>query len=173
MHSYEKGRAGVGLVSTVWVTGTEPAHSAITSHSLQVPPCNALLYLGYNGAAGVALEDRSGLRSTTFLHLVVFSIQGFDRESLGLVSSFGDWFMLGTRTLHEGGVMICWLGRLGHYVGASDHAIFCFPCDVCFGCVLRHLIVTLQLHLHLHDYIEVVMHCNDSFSSPVRLLCVH
>ena len=36
VHLYGKGRAGVGLVSAVWVTGTEPAHSAITSHSLQL-----------------------------------------------------------------------------------------------------------------------------------------
>ena len=36
MHLYGKGRAGVGLVSAVWVTGTELAHSAIASHSLQL-----------------------------------------------------------------------------------------------------------------------------------------
>ena len=62
----------------------------------------------------------------TFLHAVVFSIQGFDLESLGLVLLFGDLFMLKTRTLHKGGVMIRWLGRLGRCVGASDHAIFVF-----------------------------------------------
>ena len=38
------------------------------------PPCNALTYLGYDGAAGIALEDCSRLRSMTFLHSVVFSI---------------------------------------------------------------------------------------------------
>ena len=36
VHSYGKGRAGVGLVSAFWVMGTEPAHSAIASHSLQL-----------------------------------------------------------------------------------------------------------------------------------------
>ena len=56
-------------------------------------------------------------------------------------------------------------------MGTSDHAISCFPCGICFGCVLRHLIVILNLHLH--DYIEVVTLCNDSFSSLVRLPCVH
>ena len=39
VHSYGKGRAGVGLVSAVWVMGTEPAHSAFASHSLQL--CHA------------------------------------------------------------------------------------------------------------------------------------
>ena len=63
----------------------------------------------------------------TFLHSVVFSIQGFNQESLGLVLLFGDLFVLGTRTLRKGGVMIRWLGRLGRCVGASDHAIFVFP----------------------------------------------
>ena len=62
----------------------------------------------------------------TFLHSVVFSIQGFDQESLGLVFFFGDLFVLGTRTLRKGGVMIHWLGRLGRCVGASNHAIFVF-----------------------------------------------
>ena len=69
--------------------------------------------------------------------------------------------------------MIRWLGRLGRCVGASDHAIFCFLYGVCLGCVLGHFIVTLQLHLHSHDYIAVVMCCNDSFSSLVRLSCIH
>ena len=36
VHSYGKGRASVELVSAVWVTGTEPAHLAIASHSLQL-----------------------------------------------------------------------------------------------------------------------------------------
>ena len=31
-----KGRAGVGLVSAIWVTGTEPAHLAVASHNLQL-----------------------------------------------------------------------------------------------------------------------------------------
>ena len=79
----------------------------------------------------------------TFLHSVVLSIQGFDQESLGLVFVYGDLLVLGTCTLRKGGVMIRWLGRLGRCVGASDHGIFCFPCDVCFGCVLGHFIVTL------------------------------
>ena len=62
----------------------------------------------------------------TFLHSVVLSIQGFHQESSGLVLVFGDLFVLGMRTLHKGGVMIRWLGRLGRCVGASDHAIFVF-----------------------------------------------
>ena len=41
-----------------------------------------------------------------FLHSVVFSIQGFDQESSGLVLLFGDLFVLGTRTLRKGEVMI-------------------------------------------------------------------
>ena len=45
-------------------------------------------------------------------------------------------------------MIICWLGRLGRCVGASDHASFCLPCGVCFGCVLGDFIVILQLHLH-------------------------
>ena len=36
VHSYGKGRAGDGPVSAVWVTRTEPAHSVIASHSLQL-----------------------------------------------------------------------------------------------------------------------------------------
>ena len=53
------------------------------------PPCDALTYLGYDGAAGVALDDCSRLRSKTFLHFVVSSIQGFNQESLGLVLLLG------------------------------------------------------------------------------------
>ena len=36
VHLYGKGRVGVGLISAIWVMGTEPAHSAIASHSLQL-----------------------------------------------------------------------------------------------------------------------------------------
>ena len=36
VHSYGKGRAGDGLVSTTWVTGTEPAIVAIAGHRLQL-----------------------------------------------------------------------------------------------------------------------------------------
>ena len=46
VHSYGKDRASVGLVSAVWVTRTEPAHSAIGSHKLQLrhaTPYGALL----------------------------------------------------------------------------------------------------------------------------------
>ena len=63
-----------------------------------------------------------------------------------------------------------WLKQIS---GVKDHASFCFPCAVCFGWVLGHFIVTLQFHLHWHDYNEVVMRCNHSFSSLVRLSCVH
>ena len=36
VHLYRKGRAGDGLVSTVWVIGTELAHSAVAGHRLQL-----------------------------------------------------------------------------------------------------------------------------------------
>ena len=71
-------------------------------------------------------------------------------------------------TNHQVYTLIRWLGRLGRCVGANDHAIFCFPYGVCFGCVLGHLIVTLQLHLYSHDYIAVVMY----LMIPSRLLSV-
>ena len=90
-----------------------------------------------------------------------------------MVFFFVDLFVLGTRTLRKGGVMIRWLDRLGRCVGASDHARFCLPYGVCFGCILGHFIVPLQLHFRLHDYNEIVTSCNHSFSSPVRLSCVH
>ena len=45
VHSYGMGRAGVGLVSAVWVTGTEPAHSAVASHSLQLRHATPFLYV--------------------------------------------------------------------------------------------------------------------------------
>ena len=34
VHSYGKGRAGVGLVYAILVAGTEPAHLAVVSHRL-------------------------------------------------------------------------------------------------------------------------------------------
>ena len=36
VHLHGKGRAGVGLVTVVWVMGTELAHSAVASQSLQL-----------------------------------------------------------------------------------------------------------------------------------------
>ena len=42
VHLYGKGRASVGLISTGWVLGTEPAHSAFMSHKLQL--CHATPY---------------------------------------------------------------------------------------------------------------------------------
>ena len=36
VHLYGKGRASVGLISTIWITGTEPAHLAIARHRLQL-----------------------------------------------------------------------------------------------------------------------------------------
>ena len=54
--------------------------------------------------------------------------------------------MLGTRTLRKGGVMIRWLGHLGRYVGASDHATFCFSlwCLLWLrsGAFIGHIIIT-------------------------------
>ena len=63
----------------------------------------------------------------TFLHSVVFSIQGFDRESSSLVLLFGDLFVLRTCTLHKGGVMIHWLGRLCTVWGPAIMPSFVFP----------------------------------------------
>ena len=61
VQSYEKGRAGVGLATAVWLTGTELAHSAIAGHSLQLRHATPFLYVkGYDGATGVALGDGSG-----------------------------------------------------------------------------------------------------------------
>ena len=71
-----------------------------------------------------------------FFIQICSSIQGFTWESLGLVLVFGDLFVLGTRTLRKGGVMIRWLGHLGRCVGASYHANFYCGCAVCSGCVL-------------------------------------
>ena len=36
VHSCGMGRVGDGLVTAVWVTGAEPAHSAVASYSLQL-----------------------------------------------------------------------------------------------------------------------------------------
>ena len=61
VYSYGMGRASVGLVSAVWVTGTELAHSAVAGHKLQLHHATPFLYVkGYDGAAGVALGDSSG-----------------------------------------------------------------------------------------------------------------
>ena len=61
VQSYGKGRAGVGLVTAVWVTGTELAHSAVAGYRLQLRHATPFLYVkGYDGAAGVALGDSSG-----------------------------------------------------------------------------------------------------------------
>ena len=42
VHSYRKGRACVGLITAIWVMGTEPAHLAIVSHRLQL--CHGMHY---------------------------------------------------------------------------------------------------------------------------------
>ena len=52
VHLYEKGRAGVGLVTAGWVMGTEPALLAVTGHRLQLchatpltqAPCDNCVY---------------------------------------------------------------------------------------------------------------------------------
>ena len=41
-HSYGKGRIGVGLVTAIWVMGTDPIHLTIASHKLQL--CHATPY---------------------------------------------------------------------------------------------------------------------------------
>ena len=73
-----------------------------------------------------------------------------------MILVFGDLFVLGTRTLRKGGVMIRWLGRLGRCVGASYHASFWCVCVICSGRVLGHLIVIMNVHLHLHDIVVVM-----------------
>ena len=61
VQSYGKGRAGVGLATAIWVTGTELAHSAVAGYRLQLRHATPFLYVkGYDGAAGVALGDSSG-----------------------------------------------------------------------------------------------------------------
>ena len=79
--------------------------------------------------------------------------------------------MLGTRTLRKGGVMMHWLGRLGRCVGTSYHASFWSVCVVCSGCVLGHLIVNNDVHLHFplyyHDVVVVM-----SFNFHLCLLYV-
>ena len=55
-----------------------------------------------------------------FLHLGVFSIQGVDRESLGLVSFFEDLFVLGTCTLHKGGSDDTLVGPFGTLCGGQQ-----------------------------------------------------
>ena len=70
---------------------------------------------------------------------------------------FWDLFVLGTRTLRKGGVMIRWLGLLGRYVGTSYHASFCCGRAVYSGCVLGTFdCVQLQFTLYYHD-VAVVM----------------
>ena len=44
VHSYGKGRAGDGLVSTTWVTGTEPPLVVVAGHRVQL--CHATPFLG-------------------------------------------------------------------------------------------------------------------------------
>ena len=54
---------------------------------------------------------------------------------------FWDWFVLGTRIFHEGGVMIHWIGPLGRRVAANDHVtkLFCLGVVVSLGfCTLIH-----------------------------------
>ena len=61
VQSHGMGRAGVGLATAVWVTGTELAHSAVAGYRLQLHHATPFLYVkGYDGAAGVALGDSSG-----------------------------------------------------------------------------------------------------------------
>ena len=70
---------------------------------------------------------------------------------------FGDLFVLGTRTLCKGGVVIHWLGHLGRCVGTRYHASFCCGCAVLFW--LRSGTfdcVQLQFTLYYHD-VAVVM----------------
>ena len=45
-------------------------------------------------------------------------------------------------------LLIRWLGRLGRCVGTSYHASFWCVCSVDSGCVLGHLIVNHDVHLH-------------------------
>ena len=95
-----------------------------------------------------------------FFTQIFSSIQGFTQGSLGLILVSGDLFVLGTRTLCKGAVMIRWSGRLGRCVGTSYHASFCCGCAVGSGCVLGHLIVNNDVPLHFPLYyndVAVVM----------------
>ena len=75
VHSYGMGRVGDGLVTAVWVTGTELAHSAVASHRLQLR--HATPFGGYDGVACVVLVDCSGRwKRTLFFHAFV-SLEGF------------------------------------------------------------------------------------------------
>ena len=78
VYSYGKGRVGVGLVSAVWVTGTELAQSAVAGHRLQLRHATPFFYIkGYDGATGVALGDSSGrCIGTLFFHSFV-AFEGF------------------------------------------------------------------------------------------------
>ena len=95
------------------------------------------------------LEDGSGLQFNPFLHSFVSSFRDF----LEVVSfGFVPWgfFVLGTRTLCKGGVMIRWLGPWDAvWEPANIPLLF-----VCNGRVLgtiEHLI-----WLHSYDYNAVV-----------------
>ena len=70
VHSYGKGRAGVGLVSTAWVTGTELAHSAVASHSLQL--CHAMpFYMFRDMTVPLALPWVMAQDDRNILYLII------------------------------------------------------------------------------------------------------
>ena len=77
---------------------------------------------GYDGAAGVALGDRSGhCIGTLFFHsLFLLWDSGSSRVLMW------DWFVLGTRTFREGGVMMRWLWPLGRVWAPAIMPLHCF-----------------------------------------------
>ena len=108
----------------------------------------------YDGATNVALGDGSGRWERTLFDHSFVSLEGFWEF---VSSGFGDWFMLGTHTFHEGGVMIHCFGPLGCLGMQVCHAIlggvgvvtfrvqFCEEC--CYGNVHYSFVVTLMVYI--------------------------
>ena len=120
MHSYGKGRAGVGLTTVDSVTRKRrlcrPSWATVCSSAMRRPTKLRWCRLRCTGG-----RLRTTIQSIS--SFFCFFIQGFSRESFLLflhsgifsgVVSFGfvhwGFFVLGTRTLCKGGVMIRWLG---------------------------------------------------------------
>ena len=136
VHLYGKGRASVGLIFAVWGTGTEPAHSAIMSHSLQLrhaTPLSFRLRRCRRCCTGRLLRTMLHYVSSLICFLHSASSSGVVRFGfivLGIGSCSGRALFMG------GGVMIRWLGRLGRCVGTRDHATVCSTFFGCCGCIL-------------------------------------
>ena len=85
----------------------------------------------------------------TLLHSVVFSIQGFDQELLGLVLLFWDLFVLGTHTLRKGGSDDTLVGPFGTLGGGqrSCHLLFSMWCLFWLRFGAFHCYITIPLTL--------------------------